>query len=290
MSNHAPEVFSRLLEDEPSFSLDISPALAAGARKRRHHRALTASTAGFALTAVAVSLALTLPGSTPSGTIAGGSGSVSPAPLIGKTSASTSLTSLAAYQSAASLPAGSASPELVSLVKANSPASFSFSYTGHRTAADALDGTASDAAGAGMFFLLVDNVKGQQPYPCDSFDAANGIICKEHDQDGLHILQHTFTPAAAKGVPGGRHVTVNGGNAMTSVDVSVSLPDGRTVLASSANYTLGDLTAAAQKLGKDGTNPVAIPDLAVDANRANPTFSLDQLTSLAIAVSKAQLQ
>ncbi len=282
MSNHAPEVFSRVLDSEPDFALDISPALAEGARKRRQHRILGAGTAASTLALAGVVGAAVLsssPTAAPS----------SPLSSPNRLTQVASLTSVSAVEKPQGY-AGAPDPALVASIKSHSPAGFTFSFEGHRSRELTVDGEAADASGAGSFFLGVGPQKiGQTPFPCDPSEGPAGINCSESDVAGFHLVSREFTPAASAG-PTERQIRKTGTYPMTSVDVSVSLPDGRTVVASSANYTVADLSEAVTKAGGNGTNPVPVANFTIDSSRATPTFTMAQLTSLAIAIAQEQFK
>lgn len=269
------QLFDQLLSDEPLMQLSIETALADGSRQRTRNRVVRGGAVGTGLALVAVGI-LVLPSSSHTAT-----------PVASKpphTKPDISATSLAAYQSAVASGAHATAPNqtLADLVTANSPAGFTFNYDGPRTEDNSLDGTVNDGTVPGQFYLVVDHDATPPGFwPCDSDDAANGITCAvTTDAQGNSVKSESWlqNPSTINS----QHRIINAKGKLTSVDVSVSLPDGRTVLASASNFVFPDIPTPVP-----GAKPGPVSIINLGAQRPAPAYTVDQLTTLVEAVAHA---
>ncbi len=243
------DTFDRVLADEPPLTLALDPVVAAGRRVRLRRRIAFGGILGVA--------AFSAAGVVASVARTGGTTAVQAAPpMAPPRSAVTHLRvtqELTARQRA-----------IVHAIESASPDGWTFELTADRWDDLGVEATADDGSGPGR--LMVGISTGTQIlHPCRDDDFRRGATCTERTLADGSVLSLRGLVSASYG--------------RRYVDVALTHPDGSGVNAESANFTFTwPLPSTISSDAKD--------DL-LHVSRANPTYTVEQLVDLVVAVDRA---
>jgi len=249
------EGFDRLVTDEPTMALDLTPVLASGRRLRRRRRTLAVA-GGLAVT-WALAAAVTVP-----------------VVLAHRDSKPDRLTVAPLADTGARVPAvkatdtaglTSAQRRMLDAIQRASESGWTFEAGTDRWEHLNLEGTVDDGLGAGRLMIGVSPSYGsQQLHPCEDAEFRAGSFCTERELANGSVL-------SLRGVVDYRGIQY--------VDVALTHPDGSGVNAEAGNFIISwppprFLTAEEKK------------DL-VHVTRSAPVYTVEQLGTVVVAVDEA---
>jgi hypothetical protein len=252
--------FDHLMSDEPPLHVDAAAAITRGRRVRRHRLMVGATAMAAAVATVTAVAATTVQHD------AGQSRATAATPRV-----ATPFRLTAQHGEVAAVegpqPSGPVDAAIIDAIKANSPASWSFTFGGGGTDPASIDGTANDGAGPGRVYVYVNGPGAMTREPCGDPDFVSGVTCTETHLGGDAIL-------SVRGLFDYEGVE--------TYEIALTHADGSGVGAESGNFTLHPVPTI-MKFTPSLKRRLIKPD----TSRPHPTYDGTQLAKIVEAVDAA---